>query len=454
MLYFLPLRITCKNLFMNFCLFFILYIGFHSFICSLYSAEGEEHLKASAIPAITAAPPPQKLMGIEIETSAIKIHSPDEDNKISFTIDHLAGKKWMIEEDTSDATFSENPPYAGFDRNLELKTIRGFNQIEIQHVILPMKDLLNYFHASARPSLQITASGLSAFFGTIVTAESTNPPEVSIKSKEDDTSVRPQITYQLPLHLLPQVFERLRFLGHEKVNDFLDCLDSSVPLTFGEAEITAKLQSRLLIRRNVGHDQKLQLFFKRDIAEAIHNVTHRSSQNVKGFCYLFFYYWYVIFNNKENPADDSEPGPKKSLAILSRVPISQLFDKLNLEEKTEVHNVLAPIIALHGAHFRIRGYSNYDAHTIFSPITLQDWYESVVNPAARMNGADLLSPPPGLGDDYSMGTLDIDADSSGLALIEVRGYATLAVNGAFSMPVINNVDRLVQNEAAWFFGIH
>ncbi len=71
-----------------------------------------------------------------------------------------------------------------------------------------------------------------------------------------------------------------------------------------------------------------------------------------------------------------------------------------------------------------------------------------------MNGADLLSPPPGLGDDYSMGTLDIDADSSGLPLIEVRGYATLPVDGGFGMPVINNVDRLVQNEAAWFFGIH
>ena len=252
-----------ETLSMNLCLFLTFYLGFHSFVFSLHCAEGGEHLNVAVVSAtaVMPLPPPQKLMGIEIETSAIKIESPDPDHKIGFTIELSPGKMWMMEEDTSDDTFSSDLSYAGYDRNLELKTVGGFNQVDIYHVINPMKDLLSFFHASARPSLQITAPMLSSLLGTTVTAELTNLPEVSIKAKEDDTSVRPQITYQLPLHLVPQVFERLKFLGHEKVNDFLDCLDPTVPLTFDETKINEKLLHRKLMMRNAARNQKLQLFF-------------------------------------------------------------------------------------------------------------------------------------------------------------------------------------------------
>lgn len=48
MLYFLLLRLRYRNLFMNFCLFFVLYVGFYGFTHSLYTAEEKEHLKASS----------------------------------------------------------------------------------------------------------------------------------------------------------------------------------------------------------------------------------------------------------------------------------------------------------------------------------------------------------------------------------------------------------------------
>jgi hypothetical protein len=54
---------------MNFCLFFTFYLGFHSFIFSLYSAEEKEQTSAAAVSAAVSLPPPHKLMGIEIETS-------------------------------------------------------------------------------------------------------------------------------------------------------------------------------------------------------------------------------------------------------------------------------------------------------------------------------------------------------------------------------------------------
>ena len=445
-----------ETLSMNLCLFLTFYLGFHSFVFSLHCAEGGEHLNVAVVSAtaVMPLPPPQKLMGIEIETSAIKIESPDPDHKIGFTIELSPGKMWMMEEDTSDDTFSSDLSYAGYDRNLELKTVGGFNQVDIYHVINPMKDLLSFFHASARPSLQITAPMLSSLLGTTVTAELTNLPEVSIKAKEDDTSVRPQITYQLPLHLVPQVFERLKFLGHEKVNDFLDCLDPTVPLTFDETKINEKLLHRKLMMRNAARNQKLQLFFKRDIAETIQNITHGASPNVKGFCYLFLYYWYVIFNNKENQAEESEPGPKKSLAIISRVPVSQIFDKLSSQEKLEVQTILGPIITVHGSAFRIKAYSNYDGQTITSPATILNWYGSIINLAERIEGVDLLSPPPGLEEGYSMGALDIDTDSSGFPLIEVRGYAKIPLDTGLGLPVISNLHQLVQIEAVWFFNIH
>jgi hypothetical protein len=175
---------------------------------------------------------------------------------------------------------------------------------------------------------------------------------------------------------------------------------------------------------------------------------------VKGFCYLFLYYWYVIFNNKENQAEESEPGPKKSLAIISRVPVSQIFDKLSSQEKLEVQTILDPIITVHGSAFRIKAYSNYDGQTISSPATILNWYGSIINLAERIEGVDLMSPPPGLEEGYSMGALDIDTDSSGFPLIEVRGYAKIPFDMGLGLPVISNLHQLVQNEAVWFFNIH
>ena len=66
-----------------------------------------------------------KKMGIEIETSAIKIDSGG-DHKIGFTIQTPAGKNWIIlEEDTSDSTFEGAADLERFDKNLECKTVNG-----------------------------------------------------------------------------------------------------------------------------------------------------------------------------------------------------------------------------------------------------------------------------------------------------------------------------------------
>lgn len=403
-----------------------------------------------------SVPPPavsaEKLMGIEIETSAVKIHSPDKDHKIGFTITTPFRKTWMIEEDTSDNTFATTPPYEVFDQNLEFKTIGGFNGGEIMHVSGDMQHLLVFFHTRATPALEIDAAELSGLLkGLEVIPKPGNPPKVSLKSKTEDRAIRPQITYQMPLALLPQVFEHLGVLGHDKIIKFLDCLNPDIPPELSEAEIAKKLTHRLLMMRNAGHDKQVKLFLKRKIGP---EVARLPTGNAKGFCYLLLYYWYVIFNDKENSFESSEPGPKKSLAILSRVPLSQLFDKLDDSDKAIVRGTLDPIIMDHGASFKITAYSNYDGVTISPPLTLRQWYGSVIEPRLRREvkgrHVDLLSPPPGLEDTgYSMGYLDIEKDASGLALIEVRGYATLPSEGA--APAIGNLQSLIGTEAHWFF---
>ena len=92
---------------MNFCLLFSLYIGFHSFFFSLYSAEENEQTSAAAVSAAVSLPPPQKLMGIEIETSCIKIDFPTS-SKIGFYFRRPSDGKCIrrLEEDTLDPTFS------------------------------------------------------------------------------------------------------------------------------------------------------------------------------------------------------------------------------------------------------------------------------------------------------------------------------------------------------------
>ena len=128
--------------------------------------------------------------------------------------------------------------------------------------------------------------------------------------------------------------------------------------------------------RNAARTKTLKLLFKTTIGPKIFNL---QSNNAKGFCYLLLYYWYQIFTNKENGASCGEPGPKKSLAILSRVPLSQLFDELNDYGKQLVHNIFDKTVQTLGADYKIMCYDDYNAQPIILELTLLQWYNSVVD---------------------------------------------------------------------------
>jgi hypothetical protein len=172
------------------------------------------------------------------------------------------------------------------------------------------------------------------------------------------------------------------------------------------------------------------------------------NQNVKGFSYLFLYYWFEIFNNKTNSEQNSEPGPKKSLAVLSRIPMSQLFESLTLAEQDLFTTTFSPLIFSRGHEFRIGEYRDYKGGIIQSTLTLREWHESIVDESKRLlvneRLVDKLSPPPGLENTgYSMGYYDREKHASGYPLLEVRGYASLEYK-------ISDLSEFVTTEARWF----
>jgi hypothetical protein len=242
-------------------------------------------------------------------------------------------------------------------------------------------------------------------------------------------------------------------LEHTAIKDFLLTLSPSTPLV-SEDEIAKKFLSSSEDDRNDARAYQLKNFF---VSRLSRQISALPPDNLKGFCYLFLFYWYQLFNNKEF-IKDQEPGPKQFLGIMSRVPLSQLFDTLSLEEKGHFRSVFEPIIAEVGEAYKIIEYEDYDEKRVPPALTLGRWYQSLVEEVSRKvvngRGVDLLSPPPGLeGDEieYSMGIKDIRRDSSGFPLIEVRGYASIWPGG--KRLTFDTFDSFVKEEARWFFGL-
>jgi hypothetical protein len=178
-----------------------------------------------------------KLMGIEIECPGIKIHPINHVDKVSFTIELANGTSWILEEDTADASFA-NTEYSGFNCNAELKTVGGYTVEEMIHSIPEMQKLLKYLFNYSNRFIELNSAELMHILLGLNIAprriyENNWIESFLIKSKYSkevvDGPIRPQITYQMPLALIPMVFERLRVLKHDKVPCFLDALKGVIP---------------------------------------------------------------------------------------------------------------------------------------------------------------------------------------------------------------------------------
>lgn len=441
------------------------------------------------------------LMGVEIETSAIKLSNAS----VIFLIISKKDNSWLLETDTSDTTF-QNTASKQYYRNLELKTRYGHTKKEIISIGEEMETVLTYLHENANVSdLELDKLDLKSIsiIDDVIPLQGT---KLHIKAKGNFLTIRPQVTYQLSLYLIPKVFERLKNLGHKKIPSFLECTDPFFNIPFKpkftledafqkmreihneenknreeyeisyneclevdkeieqlkarQKELKKKFMKKMR-ERNIIRDRCIKSIFYLKIYPLMELLEKDS--NIRGFYYLFFYYWHMLFNDKENLSEDSEPGPKRQLAVLSRIPLSQIFDGLKEEEKEIVVNTISPMIkALPQDVFKLLRYNLFDG-TLHTPtLTLQEWYYSIINSSHRktvgvlykkieeIKQVDLLSPPPELEDkSYSMGLFDMTKNSAGFPLIEVRGYANLEENN--EQTKIRDTKKFIAREANWFF---
>ncbi|MBY0462141.1 MAG: hypothetical protein K2Q34_03050 [Alphaproteobacteria bacterium] len=440
-------------------------------------------------------------MGIEIETSAIKTDSWDG----KFTILKGGIPFWELKGDTTDVSLS-GTPHADHNKNVECSTLGGLGYGEINEAAAGMQRVLHaiYERSRAAPS-PFTEDAFKALLpdgydcGLVAFAKSPPPPELSYAAKgpgAEDRTIRPQITFQLPLKDMVYPFERLYMLGHEDIKNFLDDLGMS-PVSEGPPSAVAvssatggeetegkhdegaasaavdptgvdfstldpEAASHLLVLRdmyrrkalvNTKKGNEIRDYFKTAINPDFSTIPEGDG---KGLILLFLYYWYQLFNKKAPMA--GEPGLKTYLGVMSRVPLSQLYDKLKSDQKVIFSGFVERHLAF-AASSQLRPYKDYKRNLVRTGISVQAWYLSITGEGPRqpvpfkegsVRQVDLLSPPPNLPQHYSMGLLDIDCNAKGLALVEARGYGKLQYGG--SQITIDNIIGFVNHESRLFFG--
>lgn len=191
------------------------------------------------------------------------------------------------------------------------------------------------------------------------------------------------------------------------------------------------------------------------LSNALKNsIVELEESNAKGFLYIFLFYWYRLFSNRID-ISSTEEGPKHFLPIMSRVPLSEVYHNLSDFDKDRVKTILDPIIKQYGIKWNINRYRRYKAgikaSDIFS-LSLNRWYQSILDPSKGRNDLDLLSPPD-LGNadaeqSYSMGAFDINEDQS-IIIVEVRSYNSVSRKEY----TIKDVAEFIIEEANWFFKI-
>lgn len=399
---------------------------------------------------------PQRLMGIEIETSVIKIMSPTPE-KIGFNIGDEHMPNWVLEEDTLDPTFEKVAGSIEFDRNMELRSHYGKEIAAINQIATEIELVLSALYIQSIPQLEVNPPLLESVLlphSVRVFPIDSACPSFLIKSKILSVKkriIRPQVTYQLPLELIPRVFQRLQMLKHLGISQFLsDLTPREVSAEIQPVKATSGRLAEVfkIAAQNKEKGKPIRNYFKEHIATPYSLLP---DSRAKGFLSLFLYYWYELFNAKEIAG--VEPGLKQYLGVMSRIPLSQLHASLIKEEQDAFYEFMRNHL-IFGDQCLLRPYYDYDDNLLNPIMTLTHWFASIIKEegadSTTEKKADFLSPPPGLPKEYSMGFLDINSHASGLALIEARGYSSVKYNG--EPLIIYQIRDFVNTESLWFFG--
>lgn len=399
----------------------------------------------------------ERKIGAEIETSAIKVKLK-ENYYSGFRVSLNEIPLWSVEQDTTDNVFSksENPGEREFQYNLEFKTHGGYDSQEsFLKVLTTITSVLKLIHTKSDDGYTLTIEELGKLLGEesghySIEKLDKEQGEFVLKKNPKHMLVRPQITYQLPLEEVIIVFQRLKHLKDRTTMRFLKALDGKKH----EYPETASPEI------NVSHVFKTLKFLNDNFYLILSHPKTEATDRVRGFSCLFLFYWYNIFNNCM-PIENTEPGLKPFLPIMSRISFSQMYDEgLVEDEKEQFKKLFREIVESSGDQYKVRGYTDYEGKIVKSNLTLKDWYDSIVEKNNRRKVlkessnsepvdylVDLLSPPEGLPEHYAMGLFPWELIQS--PLIEVRSYAIMTFNS--EKITVDNVNSFLEAESNWFF---
>ncbi len=487
----------------------------------------------------------QFLIGIEIESGICKVTVGTRERTGFIINDPGCNISWCLADDTFDPHFKGDFQKNEFKANLECSSIGGYKKDsilvlakDIQKILLHLRqqaqaehktieltpDIIRSILSEGGRNIRITSNRINQLSSTQVIPEQKTQLESSISRLKEEIEkgtfshqevlkkqktlatlqsqlskrekshsstaassgdtlrivtlmdppggyeIRPQITYQVPLKFIPALFKR--FEKNEGIKNFLISLELPTAQKESETQIS---------------DQSQKILDLLDIFKQHRNEISKMNANLKGFLYLFLYYWKTLFNNKKT-IEGNEPGLKNHLFLMSRIPFSQLFDSLQPKEKESFKQFVSPIIPhlLDDNPWILRSFltdypNEKDSKTI-SPLdqnalNIKEWYISIVEEDQRQvvhslnaqaKKTDKLSPhgelmtefqKTGKGDETelieSMGGVDLPHDASGLALIEMRGYVkpSSVVEGSHKSRNCEDVYNFVKKEAEWFFSL-
>jgi len=460
-------------------------------------------------------------MGFEIETSCFKVNAKGEE-RIGFTIqrvntnassssregDESTAFAWQLENDTQDKSESgqETDPQTAYKDNLELHTVKGLNKEQVLISANDATKVINHL-LSCKESFEINEGFLKPHLtgGNITISKKRvkqSPFLVKKKLKRQQSGhlsceLKPQITYQLPLSNILFTFKRLKEkdIDHHAAKDFLLSLEhpDQIERPAEEPKSSSKRENPMMkaLKEHNAADRarKARLYqFTSKLTHAFNdNIKGKGREDLEGFCYLFLFYSRQLFDGSKlsDFLLPPEPGLKQYLPIMSRVPLSQLYDNLSQADQALFQEHIGRLVmSEEGKSFHLMEYTkNYvpweneemkhaetheiQKHTLEisreSPLSLKRWYQSIVIPQARRTKmindgretakVDLLSPPPGLETGAtlheisdSMGALD--SPGRGVMIIEIRGYGS-----RIEKTTTENFETFIKQEADWFFNL-
>ncbi len=415
-------------------------------------------------------------MGIEVETHGIKIQHNNEDDIL--IILQSPDAKWQLTSDTHDERIDRTSWV-----NLECRTVGGLNAEELRKYTLLTYKLMHEIKGTCdsftNGQWELNAIKTYNIWQGIV--QWVLPLEAIVfatkkwdgetkQHKELDFNLRPQLSFSFPLRCMREILSQILGQKQNKECVLPDCLDTETKQEKEEWKNKSLLEIEsadiIFGKKMLAHKARMHnLYVRTNVSQYLRTLESFLPEH--GLFLLFCTYIYDIFFQNLKHEAFKETGPKGFMKVISRLPFSAMFNQLNERNQT----VFKELFKIHFSEYfllKVKPYRRDDPAVCYEKnsktkaseliddterITLEEWFYSIIKPINREEGIlrDLMSPPPYVSKNYSLGGLQASNINHLHVVIEARGYSQM-LSSETKKPLDKFV-ILVLSEADRFFGI-